>query len=278
LNKPLLGFVVALPTEWKYFRAAFSGIHRSRGAGFNGYRGAFGELDCLVAIAGAGKGNARTAAQNLVEQQAAVLISLGFAGALSPQLVRGDIVLSAYSSAGLSSTAGDWEKYLEQQLFSAADSSHEHHVYVSPLHTADRIIARQEEKKQLYLETNAGIVDMESHAISKAARENGLPFVGIHAVSDTADEDIPALEVIAPFLASKSVWRYGRLFLDLLRRPRLIMDLASLSHDAKVAGRQLTHFLRVNQLALCNIFRICSIAYQRPEQRDRSNTPSRKLS
>src|SRR3989344_859675 len=142
-----------------------------------------------------------------------------------------------------------------------ADRSHEHHVYVSPLYTADRIIARHDEKNRLYLETDAGVVDMESYSVFQIARENGIPFVGIHSVTDTAEEDIPALEVITPFLSSKSAWRYPKIFWDIITHPKFIYDLAILNHDARIAGKYLAHFLKANEAALGDLIRSCMGSY-----------------
>ena len=265
MNDPIPGFIVALPNEWKYFRNAFSQLHRGRNHGLVEHRGRFGDMDCVIVIGGVGRENAATAARTLVEYQpVSALISLGYAGALSPELVRGDIVLSAYSTVGSARTqATQWELELEQNLHLMADQSHEHHVYVSPLFTADRIIARAHEKRQIFDQTGAEIVDMESASLFKVAREEQIPFLGIHSVTDTAEEDIPALEVINPFLCSNSFWRYPRIFWDIAAHPRFIYDLAILNHDAQIAGRNLSHFLKANQTALCELIRSCIGSYPR---------------
>ncbi len=258
MNEPIPGFVVALPNEWKYFRAAFSHLRRGHCQGLVEYRGRFGELDCVIMLGGVGKENAAVAARMLVEHHpVSALISLGYVGALSPELVRGDIVLSAYSMTLAKPALSQWELELEQNLHLMADQSHEHHVYVSPIFTADRIIARHHEKHRIFEQTGAEIVDMESISLFKVAREEQIPFLGIHSVTDTAEEDIPALEVINPFLASKSFWRYPKIFWDIAAHPKFIYDLAILNHDAQTAGKNLAHFLKANEAALGELIRSC---------------------
>jgi adenosylhomocysteine nucleosidase len=204
-----------------------------------------------VIIAGVGKDRAREAAELLFEEHGpSVLVSLGYAGALSPELKRGDIVLSAYSMNQHQGQPRAMDVAFEERLRGIADESHEHHVYVGPLYTADKIVARHEEKKEIFEKTNAPIVDMESFSVYQVARNQGIPFVGIHAITDTAEEDIPALEIINPFLASSSPWRYPQLFWDIARKPRFVVDLLMLNHDAQVAGRGLTHFLNSNRANL----------------------------
>ncbi len=242
-----IGIIIALPTEWGYFRKVFHVHQEQRLGGCRHYMGRFGRLPISVVISGVGKTNARTAAQLLCESdRPSALVSLGYAGALNPELKRGDIVLSSYCRNDEEIQVTALDQNLSERLKAVADESHEHHVYVSPLYTANRIIARHEEKRQLYDRMHTDIVDMESFAVYQIAKSRGIPFIGIHAITDTAEEDIPALEIITPFLMSKSLMRYPKIFWDMARRPKFAWDLALLNHDAKVAGRNLTHFLMCN--------------------------------
>lgn len=249
-----VGIIIALPTEWRYFRRAFHVHHEHRLRGLRHYTGRFGRVPISVVLSGVGKGRAMQAARMLCEaHEISALLSIGYAGALSPELKRGDIVLSASSGNAEAFAPHPDDAALTERLRSVADESHEHHVYVSPLYTAEKIVARHEEKRQIFEQTGAQIVDMESFAVYSEARARKIPFVGIHAITDTAEEDIPALELINPFLTSDSIWRYPKLFWDITCRPRFIVDLVLLNHDAQVAGRNLTHFLRSNSANLGNL-------------------------
>jgi adenosylhomocysteine nucleosidase len=262
LNPPLPGFVVALANEWKYFRDAFSDLHGGRCHGLPQYRGRYGGMDCLAVIGGAGRENAAAAARTLVEHHPVnALISMGYAGALSPELARGDIALSAYSFTQKNPEITSWERNLEQNLRRVADQCRRHRVHVGPLHTAGRIVARHEDKRRIHEETGAGVADMESISIFKVAREKQIPFLGIHSITDTADEDIPALEAITPFLASKSMWRYPRIFLDIVAHPGFIHDLAALHRDARIAGKNLVRFMKSNEAILGELIKNCVQAY-----------------
>jgi adenosylhomocysteine nucleosidase len=246
-----IGILIALPTEWGYFRRAFHVHHEHHLGGKRHYSGRFGRLPISLTIGGVGKANAANAARLLCEvHKPAGLLTIGYAGALSPELKRGDIILSSYAMNDDKSNPTPLDLKVEEKLRQVADESHEHHVYVSPLYTADKIIARHEEKRQIFEKTKAQIVDMESYSVYSEARSLGIPFLGIHAITDTAEEDIPALEIITPFLISNSLWRYPKIFLDIVLRPKFIWDLAVLNHDAKVAGRNLAHFLVSNRANL----------------------------
>lgn len=249
-----IGIVIALPTEWRYFRNAFHVHYEHRLHGRKYYTGRFGRLPIAVVLSGVGKENAREATRIFCDTyKLSVLLSIGYAGGLNPELKRGDIVLSAFAGNQKSTGPQPGDLTLENHLRSVADESHEHHVYISPIYTADKIVARHEEKKQLFKQTKLQIVDLESFAVYSEAKSRGIPFVGIHTITDTAEEDIPALEIINPFLTSNSMWRYPRIFWDIAIHPRLIVDFIILNHDAQVAGRSLTHFLISNRANLGNL-------------------------
>ncbi len=270
-----VGIYIALPTEWGYFRKAFHLHHERHLDGRRHYAGRFGRLPVTVVIGGVGKQRAAEGTKLLCEaHRPGVLLSIGYAGALSPELKRGDIVLSSFSMNNEENEPREQDLILSDHLKSVADESHEHHVYVSPLYTADKIVARHEEKQQLFERTSAQIVDMESFAIYKEAKACGIPFVGIHAITDTAEEDIPALEIIMPFLISSSLWRYPKIFWDLVTHPHYAWDLAFLNHDAKVAGHNLAHFLIYNRANLGNLLAHLPRIFQAVA----SATPDRELS
>lgn len=250
-----VGIIIALPTEWGYFRKAFHVHHEHHLGGQRHYHGRFGRLPIAVVISGVGMKNATVPIRLLCDTyKPSGLLSIGYAGALSPDLKRGDIVLSSFARTQNFEGPRPTDLALSERLLGVADESHEHHVYVSPLYTADKIVARHEEKRRIFEQTGSKIVDMESFAVYTEAKARGIPFLGIHAITDTAEEDIPALEIINPFLISNSIWRYPKIFLDIITHPRFIVDLTILNHDAKVAGQNLAHFLTSNSAAFGNLF------------------------
>jgi len=246
-----IGIVIALPTEWGYFRRAFDVHHEHHLGGHRHYTGRFGQVPIAVVLSGVGKRNAREAVKSLCDiHRISALLSIGYAGALDTELKRGDVVLSHSSRNEQKLEPHVTDDSLAEKLRSVADESHEHHVYLSPLYTADQIVARHEDKQQIFKATGIQVVDMESFSVYSEAKARGIPFIGIHTVTDTAEEDIPALEIITPFLMSNSLWRYPKLFWQLASHPRYVVDLALLNHDAKVAGERLTHFLVANRANL----------------------------
>ncbi len=249
-----IGIIIALPTEWGYFRRVFHVHHEHHLGGHRHFMGRFGRLPIAVVIGGVGKKNAAMATRLLCEEhKLSALLSIGYAGALSPELKRGDIVLSSFSCNDEQTKPQASDLELAKKLRGVADESHEHHVYIGDLYTANGIVAHHEEKRSLFERSRAHIVDMESFSVYMEAKARGIPFVGIHTITDTAEEDIPALKIITPFLMSSSLWRYPKIFLDLAKCPSFIWDLTILNHDAKIAGRSLAHFLVCNRANLGNL-------------------------
>lgn len=264
MSEPLLGFVVALSNEWKYFSEAFTGLQRGHCGDLTEYRGRFGDLECVVVIGGAGRENAANAARTLLEHhEIGALISLGYAGALSPELSRGDIVLSAYSVTGANPDIAPWELELEQSLRRFAGPAQSYRVNVGPFFTAGQVVARRDDKRTIFEETGAAIVDMESASLFNVAREDNIPFLSIRAITDTSEEEIRALEAITPFLASRSFWRYPRIFWDIATHPKFIGDLVALGKSAQLAGNNLSHFMKSNIPALCALVRSSIESYPR---------------
>jgi len=148
---------------------------------------------------------------DLSGQAVAGIIMAGLAGALDPELKVGDVVVDQ------SSTWRGSKVTLKKVWFHGAD-----HPVVTP-----------EEKAELFGQTGASVVEMENHAVKKAAKAYGIPFLGIRAISDTANESInPAvLDFVDP---------YGRVRMTSLvggvaRRPSLIKELRRLSRSSRVA-------------------------------------------
>ena len=120
--------------------------------------------------------------------RARAVLSIGFAGALSPSLKAGDVVVanevrdsSATSDAKLLSAARQVQTLLPWIHFGLAVTSHE--------------ILWQAESKRALAASLAGdkisAVDMESTAIASVCGRRGLPFLVVRSITDLLDEDLP---------------------------------------------------------------------------------------
>jgi adenosylhomocysteine nucleosidase len=96
------------------------------------------------------------------------VVSIGFCGALDPALRIGDIVVSGEvpEELGASFVQGD-------------------------VLSVDRVAITAAEKGELRASTQAAVVEMESAAVARKAREWKMPFGCVRVVSDVADENLP---------------------------------------------------------------------------------------
>jgi adenosylhomocysteine nucleosidase len=132
------------------------------------------------------------------------IVSTGFCGALDPALHVGDIVEDG-------------------------------------LVCSDRVAVTAAEKAVLRAKTGAAAVDMESAEVAERAREIGVPFRSIRAVSDVASEDLP-LDFNLYIDAQGRIAR-TRIALDAMKKPfTAIPALMRLDRNCRIAAESLGEF------------------------------------
>lgn len=192
------------------------------------------ELDekSLLILSGMGREPARRAAQKLVEAGADCLAGFGTAGALAPELKPGDLVLAEeVSEAGKKYAASAELTTTARERLSRNGIT----VQTGTLACAAEPVATVEAKRELFGQTGAIAVDMESAGVFDAARRNGLPAFVLRVIIDAA-------HVALPDIALQRVDEFGEvdapgLALDLARSPGQIPAVIRLACAARRAGR-----------------------------------------
>lgn len=185
----------------------------------------------LLILSGMGRERARQAGQKLFDAGADCLAGFGTAGALAPALRPGDLVLAAeVHEAGRKFTAnGDLAepvmKWLSRNGFT---------VHNGPLACAAQPVATIGDKQELFAQTGAMAVDMESAGVFDAARRSGLPAFSLRIIIDAA-------HVALPDAVLQRVDEFGEvdtpgLALDLARSPGQILAVIRLACAARRAG------------------------------------------
>jgi len=129
--------------------------------------------DLLLATNGAGPKRAAAAVDSALQAfEPEAVVSIGFCGALSPDLRTADIVVGT-------AIAGTDRK------LQVPHSSAPHRC--GPVCSIDHVAQTAAEKKQLYA-SGAIAVEMEAAGLAARAEANSLPFYCIKAVTDLADE------------------------------------------------------------------------------------------
>jgi adenosylhomocysteine nucleosidase len=151
-------------------------------------RARLGAATLLIARTGEGPALARQTAESLLESfSPGLLLSLGVAGGLSPELEPGDLVVARSVLGGGGEAAGPDPAWLDRALSRPG-------VIAGTLLSTERILRSAESKRRArasIVESGAAVVDLEAATLAEAAARRGVPFLAARAVSDGAQEDLP---------------------------------------------------------------------------------------
>jgi adenosylhomocysteine nucleosidase len=117
------------------------------------------------------------------------LVSFGIAGALSPTLKCGALVLPAVVRSD--DGAAHWVDRDWHARLAAAAAAKGIAVAVGGMLGSDAAVVTAAEKAALHGTTNALVVDMESVRVAVAASRARVPFVILRAIADPAARDLP---------------------------------------------------------------------------------------
>ena len=163
------------------------------------------------------------------------IVSLGLAGALAPIPEVGDVLIASHVVTEREHYACDpaWSRILRTKLPEA------HSVVIAGVEEPAQHMGA---KKDLFRQTGAHAVDMESHVAARFASERGIPFVVLRVVSDDCKRTLPpaALE----HLSLNGHPRYFTIIRSLLREPGQFGELMRTAREAGAAFRSLLRSLR----------------------------------
>lgn len=184
-----------------------------------------------IACSGADAACACALAAALVAAGCDALLSFGVAGGLDPALASGTVVVADAVIApdgGTLETDAAWRGALLAELRDAKLVCATGRVV-----GVDRPVGDPEPKRLLFAGTGALAVDMESHAVLRAARRCGVPALVIRAIADGAHDAMPELAMAA--VGPQGRMRYGALAAALLRQPGDLGGLVRLARASRPA-------------------------------------------
>jgi adenosylhomocysteine nucleosidase len=165
----------------------------------------------------------RNAAENIRDAIARVqperVITAGFAGGLNPKLQCGDVVYEQDFDAGFA-----------RELEDAG-------AVPARFHCHRRVAITAEEKRDLWRETEADAVEMESSVIRTICREFKIPSATVRVISDDARQDLP-LDFNA-LMTSDDRINYLKLIWAVFSHPDRIPKLIQFQHQTLDAARKL---------------------------------------
>lgn len=173
----IIGIIVA--TVWEA-RPLVSALHlKSAGAGL--FEGEFPDGRIVLSVSGMGQDRARQAALAMSRKNLSLMISSGYCGSLRPGLLAGNLALDdTRSDAAWVDSIKEIAQTQNLRLHRGAFSS------------GASVLMTAADKSRAAADSGAIAADMESAAICDVCLDAKIPFGSIRAVSDEADQDLPA--------------------------------------------------------------------------------------
>jgi adenosylhomocysteine nucleosidase len=236
-----IAIVAAMSEELAPLRARLIAPARTSRGAVVVERGRLGGREVAVAETGDGARNARAGVEALLATSTPeALIVLGVSGALSPELGTADLVVATRV------TDEDGAVH-EADATGGAAAARATGGRPAIVVSARRIADSAEEKRRLARCAGPGLalVDLESAAYVAAARARAIPWLVLRAVSDRADENLPAL--LNRSLDAGGAVNRGRVLRGLLGDPGALPQLLALR---KRVGRCALVLARAAEAAL----------------------------
>ncbi len=225
----MIALTFALPQESKDFVAALDQRGTESTGSLPVLLGSMASREIVVAHTGVGPVSAAHRIGRLLSRhRPKTLVCTGFAGALSPALRIGDIVVA--------------ENFSGPDLLDKAVASGSGNVFRGVLTSQFHTVETPEAKRLLANETGAIAVDMETRSVFDACIRAGIPMLSIRAISDTATQALPVPFAIW-FDADKQQPRVLALVRHLIFHPALIPDFCKFVSGINIARRNLTRQL-----------------------------------
>jgi len=178
--------------------------------------------DAVIAVGGVGRKAAGHAAEALITRYSPkVLISAGLVGALTPKLKVGDVVevkevIDVDSGAKFETAQGDTVLVTGSAVAGPADKPIEAQYW------------------------NADIVDMEASAEAEVAKQHGIEFMAIKAVSDEVNFAMPPL---GKFVSDRGKFETLRFLAWVAIRPKWWSAVRQLNTNSNLAAAKLSQAL-----------------------------------
>lgn len=183
-----------------------------------------GREQVSVLITGMGRHRAAAAVQSFLASRSPRLVfSCGFAGGLNPDLPAGTILFDAdppLAKAPVWLSAGG----RPGRFF-----------------CAERVVSTAREKGELWKQSQADGVEMESEAVRRVCAGKGIPSVTVRIILDEAGRDLPL--DFNQFLDGNLRWRSGRLAAHLVRHPGTLAELIRFQREVRIAAGRLSRYL-----------------------------------
>lgn len=200
----MIGIIGAMPVEVDKLIEAMEETSRETVSMVQFHQGVLAGVPVVVACCGAGKVCSAVCAQTMILKYAPrLIINLGVAGGIGPQVKIGDLVVATAvlqhdfdtSDLGeekfllplLNKTSLEADERVSGLLVECAREVYPGGVHRGVVATGDQFIGSPERLRLISRETGALACEMEGGSIGHACALAGVPFAVVRAISDNAD-------------------------------------------------------------------------------------------
>lgn len=234
-----VAILTALAEESGPLRRRMSDVRRVPGGSIPVWEGNLGARKVLLAETGAGAWAASSGAADLFARfSPARWVGAGFAGALSPGLPFGSLVVATELADG----AGGADASLLDSAMALRALACDAGACAVRFVDSPGIVGSRAEKDRLRAAAGGSLpvtVDMESRVWIRAA--SGVPGILVRVVTDSAEEEIP--DFVAASAEPGGGIDRGRLVRSAVLRPSSIGKLLALRRRAQTCGERLADFV-----------------------------------
>jgi adenosylhomocysteine nucleosidase len=205
----MLAVIGAMDEEVRLLHRAMEATQESVHAGIKVYRGSFKGTEIVLAKCGIGKVNATICTQMLIDlYRPDALVFTGVAGGLLPNMQVGDLVIASHliqydmdltvfgrrhGEVPGQDRMIESDPEMVSKCAAAFDEAFEGDVdgprlMLGTIVSGDRFIADTTTLRWLQREFSALATEMEGAAVGYTCKLNGVPFVVVRGLSDTAGE------------------------------------------------------------------------------------------
>jgi adenosylhomocysteine nucleosidase len=200
---------------------------------FDLFKANISSAEVTVLLTGMGRVSATSSLASITLEPFDLCISTGLAGALDPSLKLKEIV--ACRAAGTLDRS--LKALTDPKLFILATS-----CGAKPIErflTSEVIVATVDHKSTL--QPSASVVEMETAHVMDAMTKAGVPSVGIRAISDIAQEDLPV--DFSQVTDARGYLKFGPLLRELAIHPHKLPLLVRFGSQSRSAAQSLADFL-----------------------------------
>ena len=194
-----------------------------------------GNPSTRASVVGMGRAAGERVAELLDVAPCPLLVSLGYAGALAPDLHPGDLVVcDSYLYGSDAPIPADPQATRAATLLREAGLS----VLEGPVLTVEEPLLSPQAKRRAHHGSGALVVDMEGRWIAAAAARRGVPLIGIRAVLDEACYPLPSFVAAIVADGGRREWVHAARAMSHPSALRGILPLVLKSREASRALRQ----------------------------------------